>query len=144
MSDLRLRAITEIHRSKKAGVAGDRAKGVKATPPVTEVVKATTLFMAKDQDEFDALTAGRYPAAVAAPQEKVAPAEPADEKSDSDEVANIALADMTKAQLLTYAKVSEIEVDKKATVAVILAAIEAAEADGDEGGEGGEGGEDLV
>jgi hypothetical protein len=159
MSDLRLRAITEIHRAKKAGVAGDRARGIAPVPPVTEVVKPRTLFNAKDQIEFDQLTAGKYPAATPSPvsdDDGVAPAEVEEPASTAtvEEPASTAtveepastdtesLGEMTKAQLIAYAKANEIEVNKKATVPEIRAAIEAAESTDvgeDEGdGEGGD------
>lgn len=153
MSKLRLRAITEIHRSKKAGVAGDREKGVKPVPPETEVITPNKLFNAKDQAEFDTLTSGRYPAAVAAPvtgDDTVAsePTAPATTEPNKDD--EVALADMTKAQLVAYAKEQGIEVNKKATVPVIRETIEAAENggsgedEGQDGDAGGDDGEELV
>lgn len=117
MADLRLRAVNTIERMHPS----------KQKP---ETIKPGTLFKAADAKQFKELTSGMYPAA------RPAPSESADDDDGSTEKT---LAQMTKAELVSYAEANEIEIDASAKVAEIRKTIEDAENGGD-GGEGGEGG----
>ena len=98
MASLRLRAVNTIQRATKPGKAADKAKGTPAIPPEIETIKPGTVFTAEDQKQFDELTAGPRPAAVAvkddADDAKKAPAKKApvkkaqakkDEKPEGDD-----------------------------------------------------------
>lgn len=84
MASLRLRAVNTIQRATKPGKAADKAKGTPAIPPEIETIKPGTVFTAEDQKQFDELTAGPRPAAVAvkddADDAKKAPAKKAPTK----------------------------------------------------------------
>ena len=86
MASLRLRAVNTIQRATKPGKAADKAKGTPAIPPEIETIKPGTVFTAEDQKQFDELTAGPRPAAVAvkddADDAKKAPAKKAPAKKD--------------------------------------------------------------
>lgn len=118
MADLRLRSTHEIHRTKTPGKAGDRSKGIAPTPPVTEIVKPNTLFNAKNQTQYDELTAGDYPAANPAPVE-------------SDDDGPKSLADMSKTELLAFADENGIEVVAKDSKVKLISVIEATQGDTD-------------
>lgn len=60
---LTLIAINQIIRCVEPGVPGDKSKGIKATPPKTQIIAPKTIFVAQDQTEFDELTEGPAPAA---------------------------------------------------------------------------------
>ena len=98
MASLRLRAVNTIQRATKPGKAADKAKGTPAIPPEIETIEPGTVFTAEDQKQFDELTAGPRPAAVAvkddADDAKKAPAKKApakkapakkDEKPEGDD-----------------------------------------------------------
>lgn len=86
MASLKLRAVNTIQRATKPGKAADKAKGTPAIPPEIETIKPGTVFTAEDQKQFDELTAGPRPAAVAvkddADDAKKAPAKKAPAKKD--------------------------------------------------------------
>lgn len=48
-------AKTVIHRTLEPGKAGDRQKGIRPTKPKVQIIKAGTVFMTKNKDEYDAL-----------------------------------------------------------------------------------------
>ena len=48
-------AVTVIHRTLEPGKPADKANGVSATRPKIQVIKPKTVFMTRDQDEFDDL-----------------------------------------------------------------------------------------
>ncbi len=58
-----MKALSEIHRTIKEGVAGDREKGIKAIPPEVEVIPAGSFFhaTAKEKAELEGLQAAREP-----------------------------------------------------------------------------------
>lgn len=62
---LTLIAINQIIRTVEPGVPGDKSKGIKATPPKTQVIQPKTIFVAQDETEFNELTEGPAPAARA-------------------------------------------------------------------------------
>lgn len=66
-----LQAVTEIHRTIKPGINADKAKGTPAIPPQVQVIKPTSLFEARNQQEYDELTAGDRPAAMPYSTKKV-------------------------------------------------------------------------
>ena len=67
-----LQAITEIHRTVKAGKNGDKAKGIAPTPPKVQIIPPNSLFEARTDEEYAELTSGDRPAAR--PYKAAAPA----------------------------------------------------------------------
>lgn len=60
---LTLKAITEIHRTIKPGVAADKNKGIPPKAPEVQIIKPGAVFEARSKDEYDDLKKGPRPAA---------------------------------------------------------------------------------
>ena len=99
MASLRLRAVNTIQRATKPGKAADKAKGTPAIPPEIETIKPGTVFTAEDQKQFDELTAGPRPAAVAVKGEAEEPkkAAPAKKAASTKKAAKAAEGEDTTA-----------------------------------------------
>lgn len=101
---LTLIAINQIIRTVEPGVPGDKSKGIKATPPKTQVIQPKTIFVAQDETEFNELTEGPAPAARAPEKdekvevsiENVLPADEAAAKEQAKKDAAAAKAEAAK------------------------------------------------
>lgn len=103
---LTLIAINQIIRTVEPGKPGDKSKGIKATPPKTQVINPKTIFVAQDDDEFKELTEGPAPAARAPEKDEkvevsidnVLPKDAEADKAAAKEAAAKAKADAAKAK----------------------------------------------
>ena len=155
MADKKVIAINIIHRTLAPGIAGDKSKGVKATPPKIQVVKPGTAFLAStdkgengEESEFDFLTKSTPPAAREPKSDEkveitddgtgevVKPSNPARKVgsgADSDGGEGGELPDfdkLKKADLVKYAKENNIAIDDKKSEAEIRETIKGATGSG--------------
>lgn len=144
-----VKAVNTVQRTIKLGKAGDKAKGIAPTPPVTEEIKPGTVFVIDDKETY--LSLKRSGAVLDHKPTKgaeEAPAKPTGGEGGSEP---------TKEQLWVRMEELGLTAPKNTGVAKLKGRIEAEEkrladeaaangggGEGGEGGSGGSGGSDLL
>lgn len=113
---LTLIAINQIHRTLKAGEVGDKSKGIRPTPPKIQIIEPRSVFNALDEDDYEELTSGTYPAARKPEKEDNVRVSAENQISDEDQesAASLKAAAKKQADADKKAKAEKAAEDKKA------------------------------